>query len=87
MSGRGKGVRRRTGKAIAGRERTGERAMRAAVNPAPAVEPMARRRRRAAAETAPVRDPAPTPGQNQRRHSQCNLQSVYAQTRAPEMVR
>ncbi|KAH3864260.1 hypothetical protein DPMN_027276 [Dreissena polymorpha] len=61
MSGRGKGVRRRTGKAIAGRERTGERGMRAAVNPAPAVEPMARRRRRAAAETAPVRDPAPTP--------------------------
>jgi len=61
MSGRGQGVRRRTGKAIAGRERTGERGMRAAVNPAPAVEPMARRRRRAAAETTPVRDPAPTP--------------------------
>ncbi|KAH3805536.1 hypothetical protein DPMN_133840 [Dreissena polymorpha] len=35
--------------------------MRAAVNPAAAVEPMARRRRRAAAETAPVRDQAPTP--------------------------
>ncbi|KAH3692170.1 hypothetical protein DPMN_193982 [Dreissena polymorpha] len=61
MSGRGKGVRRRTGKAIAGRERTGERGMRAAVNPAPAVEPMARRHTRAAAETAPVRDPAKTP--------------------------
>ncbi|XP_052285405.1 uncharacterized protein LOC127881526 isoform X3 [Dreissena polymorpha] len=61
MSGSGKGVRRRTEKAIAGRERTGERGMRAAVNPASAVEPMARRRRRAAAETAPVRDPAPTP--------------------------
>ncbi|KAH3770150.1 hypothetical protein DPMN_171433 [Dreissena polymorpha] len=60
MSDRGKGVRRRTRKAVAGRERTGERGMRAAVNPAPAVEPMARRRRRAAAETAPVRDPAPT---------------------------
>ena len=54
-------MRRRTGKAKAGRERTGGRGMRAAVNPAPAVEPMARRRRRAAAETAPVRDPAPTP--------------------------
>ncbi|XP_052219334.1 uncharacterized protein LOC127836681 [Dreissena polymorpha] len=61
MSGRGKGVRRRTRKAIAGRERTGERGMRAAVNLAPAVEPMARGRRRAAAETAPVRDQAPTP--------------------------
>ncbi|KAH3747518.1 hypothetical protein DPMN_181945 [Dreissena polymorpha] len=61
MSGRGKGVRRRTGNAIAGRERTVEKGMRAAVNPAPAVEPMARRRRRAAAETVPVRDPAPTP--------------------------
>ncbi|KAH3720926.1 hypothetical protein DPMN_063837 [Dreissena polymorpha] len=61
MSGRGKGVRRRTEKVIAGRGRTGERGMRAAVNPAPAVEPMARRRRKAAAETAPVRDPARTP--------------------------
>ncbi|KAH3776591.1 hypothetical protein DPMN_178022 [Dreissena polymorpha] len=36
--------------------------MRAAVNPVPAVEPMTRRRRRAAAETAQVRDPAPRGG-------------------------
>ncbi|KAH3843431.1 hypothetical protein DPMN_116950 [Dreissena polymorpha] len=61
MSGRCKGVWRRTGKATAGRERTGVREMRAAVIPAPAMEPMARRRRKGVAETAPVRDPAPTP--------------------------
>ncbi|KAH3850577.1 hypothetical protein DPMN_092999 [Dreissena polymorpha] len=61
MSGRGRGVRRRVGKAVAKRGHREGRGMRAAVDPAPVKEQRASRLRRNATETAPEPEPALAP--------------------------
>ncbi|KAH3694132.1 hypothetical protein DPMN_081571 [Dreissena polymorpha] len=59
MLGRGRGVRRRVGQAVAKQGHREGRWMRSAVDPASAKEQRARRRRRNASETAPLPEPAP----------------------------
>ncbi|KAH3776184.1 hypothetical protein DPMN_177601 [Dreissena polymorpha] len=61
MSGRGRGVRRRMGRAVENQGQREGRGMRSAVDPAPANKQLARRRRRNAAEMAQVPEPAPVP--------------------------
>ncbi|KAH3752915.1 hypothetical protein DPMN_187541 [Dreissena polymorpha] len=58
MTDRDRGVRKRVGQAVVKQGRREGRGMRAAVVPAPAKEQRARWRRRNAAETASVQEPA-----------------------------